>query len=234
MRPKKFDDLIKIDIMRALIDEFKASGKQFFYKNSKGVLVDCTESFFSGGLFPVLIYQMNRRLFVLREGREMCSLFDYYRHNLNISFFYSARVLCSAEVGLINEDHLPIAKDEFIFLLRDALYFTFNELPMVADTNGGIGKPNQRDISPLLDTFKHWLGIHQQTTIAALKEKDPNIKTRGVELDPKIVTHVIAETLERLNNGKKSPYFTADFISKPFSELLKEVDSSNEIEIQLV
>lgn len=230
-KQRTFHELVMIDVLRLLVDEFKSKGYQLFHKNSKGVLIDVTETLFSGGLVPVLVYQMNRRLFQFREGREMTAILDQFTHNLNISIYNSPRSLCNAEIGEVRADMLPVSKEEFIFLLRDAIYSLYYELPLVSDCFGGQGTEKQRYVTPMIEMFTQWLAINHQLLVCSTTAPE---SLENLGFDPNVMLNAISKTLEFLNNKQPHPYFDKGYISKPFTELLQQQENSNAINTNLI
>lgn len=229
-REIKFNDVV-YKVLREIVNEFQGKGYRFLHRNGNGALNDVTEMCYSGSLTAVLIWQMNRRLFYIREGREPQKFMDMFKHQLNVTLYLNPRYLSGAEVGFIDEHILSVSKHDFLFLLRDAIYSLYNECPKVSDAFPDHQSPTDKFITPAINTFISWKSIHQQIQSALLYDTS---LIKKHDINEKVAIQLTAEVLEYLNNKQPNAYFPAEYISRPFEELMQEFLSKEKMEDQLI
>lgn len=216
---KNFDELVKLVLLRHFTDELKKDQKRIFWKNKSGRIIDITESLYSGALHPILIWQMNRRLFEMNNGRRPMTLQDLFSHNVNVAIYETPQMLFGCTIGPINEDDISVSKEDFIFLLYDAIQSLYDELPYIQDVIPEV-EDKGKIINPAIDVFVQWRALNIQVRDVLLSS--PEV-VNNPSIPSKLPIQIVGDLLEYLGDGKRPKSFPMQYVTKPFKQLLMEI-----------
>lgn len=223
------------DFIKSLVDQYQQEGKKFVLAKGSQ-LVDVSESLHSGGLMPLLMWELDNRRFEMFEGYRRIGPVDWFKHNSRVNFISDGSMFLGVRVANIVEDNLPMSKQDFLLHIADAMDSLYKSSPsgsVYLDENKENklthhltekeqkekeAFDNMRVLNPIVNKFHSWRALFESFAITALS--DPNIATE-YKFEDDVTYQLVKDRLVKLN-GIDIP---RDLFGKGFEPYHKQLEA---------
>lgn len=223
------------DFIKNLVEEYQQEGKKFVLAKGNR-LVDVSESLHSGGLTPLLIWELDNRRFEMFEGYRRIGPIDWFKHNCRVNLISDGSMYLGVRVANIVEENLAMSKQDFLLHIADAMDSLYKSSPsgsVYLDENKENkfthhltekqqkeqeAFDNMRVLDPMVKRFQNWRALFESFAITALS--DPNI-AREYKFEDDLTYQLVKDRLVKLN-GVDMP---SNLFGRGFEPYHKQLDN---------